>query len=237
MTRRTHRRAGLALRRASGGFTLIEVMLSVSILTMMVALVWASFSLAANSKTRAEEIGARYHQIRLAMYRMAREISMAYLSKNELQGTTRPRTMFVGKRNNSVDELLFSSLSHMRLGDDAKECDQSLIQYYAEPDRNDRSQLNLMRRETRRLGVEKPGEEGPAYVMLENIRELHFRYFDAVKNEWTDFWNTRSLDGHPDRLPAKVEIRITLMDEKGQEKTFVTATRTHIVDPVWFTPK
>jgi general secretion pathway protein J len=223
--------------RTSAGFTLIEVMLSVSILTMMVALVWASFSLAAKSKDRAEEISARYHQIRLAMYRMAREISMAYLSKNQIQGTTNPRTMFVGERNSSVDELLFSSLSHMRLGDDAKECDQSLIRYYAEPDRDDRSQLNLMRRETRRLGVEKPGEEGPAYVMLENIKELHFRYFDPVKNEWSDRWNTRSLDGHPDRLPAKIEIQLTLADESGKERTFTTATRTHLVDPMWFTPK
>jgi general secretion pathway protein J len=222
------------VKARQAGFTLMEVMVSLAILAGMMMMVWGSFSLTVKSKRRIERIEQRYHQIRLAMNRMAREISMAYLSKNDLQGTMNPRTRFTGLRNSSVDDLIFSSLSHMPLQADAKECDQTLIHYYSEADPDDMSVTNLMRRATRRLGVEKPGEEGPAYIMLEDIEELHFEYFDDVNNEWKETWNTTSADGQPDRLPTKMRIELTLRDEGDRETTFTTATRIHLQDALWF---
>ena len=222
-------------QRRTVGFTLIEVMLATSILTVMVTLIWASFSITTKSKRRAEAISDRYHQVRLAMHRMAREISMAYLSKNDMVGTVNPRTMFMNKRSTPIDELTFSSFAHMRMSEDAKECDQSLITYFGAPDPEDRSRMNLMRRETRRLGVEKPGEDGPAYALLEGLEGLRFEFFDANANEWREQWSTLSADGQPDRLPVKIRIFLTVKDERGKEVTFRTATRTHMLDPLWFT--
>ena len=207
----------------------------VAIIAGMMTLLWGSFSLTVNAKRRVEAIEERYHQIRLAMTRMTREISMAYLSQNDVSGSLNPRTRFVGQRNSSADDLIFSALAHMRLKQDAKECDQSLVRYYAAPDPDDRGITNLMRRETRRLGVERPGEEGPAYVMLQDIEELHFEYFDADKNEWKDTWNTMSADGEPNRLPTKVRVLLTLRNEAGKEVTLRTATRIYLLDPLLFT--
>ncbi|MBW2731419.1 MAG: prepilin-type N-terminal cleavage/methylation domain-containing protein [Deltaproteobacteria bacterium] len=223
-------------RRQQSGFTLIEVMLVIAIISVMASLVWASFSLSTRTKRKAEAISERYHQIRLAMERMTREISMAFLSKNDIPGAMKPRTFFTSKHQSSVDELTFASLSHMRLREDAREGDQTLISYYSAPDVEDRSRTNLMRRATRRLGVEKPGEDGPAYVMLEDVEELHFEFFDVNANEWREQWNTGSVDGQPDRLPTKVRIVITIKDEKGKDITFHTATRIHLRDPLWFSP-
>jgi len=222
-------------RSRDRGFTLLEVLLSVAIVASIMTLVWGSFALTARSKQYGEQLGDRYHQLRLAMNRMAREISMAYLSKNDQIGTNNPRTMFVGQRNGSVDDLMFSAFAHMALKADAKECDQSLIRYYAAPDPVDRGKTNLMRRETRRLGVERPGEEGPAYVMLEDIKELHFEYYDDIGEEWEEEWDTRSASKQPDKLPDQVRIVVTLNDERGEEVTVRTATRTHVRDPLWFT--
>jgi general secretion pathway protein J len=220
--------------RRQSGFTMLEVLVSIAIVAGMMTLLWGSFSLTANSKRRVEEIEDRYHQLRLAMGRMAREISMAYLSKNDQAGKLKPRTLMTGQRNASVDDLLFSSLAHMRLQENAKECDQSLIRYYSAPDPDDRSVTNLMRRESRRLGTEHPGEDGPAYIMLEDVEALHFEYFDEQNNEWRETWDTTSMDGQPDRLPSKVRISLTMRDEAGEEITFQTATRVHMLDPLWF---
>jgi general secretion pathway protein J len=222
--------------RQDAGFTLMEVLVSIAIVAGMMTMLWGSFSLAVDSKRSVERIEERFHGIRLAMGRMAREISMAYLSKNDQPGKLKPQTTFQGQRNSSVDDLLFSALAHMRLKENAKECDQSLIRYYAAPDPEDRSVTNLMRRESRRLGVEHPGEDGPAYIMLEDIEELHFEYFDEQNNEWKETWNTVSADGQPDRLPSKVRIMLTLKNEDDKEVTFVTATRVQLQDPVWFAP-
>lgn len=220
--------------RRSGGFTMLEVMVSVAIVGGMMTLLWGSFSMTIRSKRRVEDIEERYHQIRLAMNRMARELSMAYLSKNDEPAALRPRTQMVAQRNSSVDDLLFSALAHVQLRENAKECDQSLIRYYAAPDPDDRSVTNLMRRETRRLGVERPGEDGPAYIMLEDIEELHFEFFDERNNEWRDTWNTTSADGQPDRLPNKVRIELTVKGETGKEITFKISTRIFLLDALLF---
>lgn len=221
------------------GFTLVEVMIATAIMTMMITLVWASFSLTIESKKRGEDISDRFHQVRLTMQRMVREMSMAYLSKNDYeltlnQNIQNSRTRFIAKRNNPVDEVTFSSFSHMRLSDSAKECDQTLITYFSAPDPENRSQLNLMRRSTRRLGVEKPGEEGPAYIMLEDVESLHFEFYDAVSDEWRENWTTIQADGQQDRLPLKIRIYLTMKDASGDSITFRTATRTHLLDPLWF---
>lgn len=221
--------------RQEAGFTLMEVMVSIAILASMTTLLWGSFSLSSRTKRRVEEIGDRYHQIRLAMGRLVREISMAYLSKHDQPGTTKPRTLFTAQRNHGIDELVFSGLAHQPLRANAKECEQSLIRYYGAPDPDDRKRIHLMRYESRRLGGERVMEQGSADVLLEDVEELHFEFFDEQANEWKDRWNTTSADGQPDRLPSKVRISLTLRDETGRRVTFISATRIFLRDPMWFT--
>lgn len=216
------------------GFTLIELLISIAILAGMTALVWGSFSISAKSKQRVEKMGERYHQIRVAMNRMVREISMAYLSKNDTLGTTNPRTRFVSLRNRTIDDFMFSAMAHNPFEENAKECDQSLIRYFQAPDPDDRSRTNLMRRESRRLGVEHPGEEGQAEIVLEDVTELHYEFLDDTLNEWKEDWNTTTADGQPDRLPAVVRISGVIKDERGKDMPILTAARLQLRDPLWF---
>jgi general secretion pathway protein J len=221
-------------RIGQGGFTLIEVLLSSAIIASMMTLIWGSFSISARGKKRAEVIADRYYQVRQALGRMAREISMAYLSKNDQPGRVWPRTFFASEHNSKGDMLMFSYLGHVRLRENAKECDSAVIRYFVEPDVNDRSQLNLMRAETRRLGEERPDEAGTVNVLLEDIDEIHFEFFDEQANEWREVWNTRAADGQPDRLPTKIRITVVLKDEHDRPMTITTATRIHLQNPLWF---
>ena len=55
--------------------------------------------------------------------------------------------------------------------------------YYAEPDPDDRSVINLMRRETRRLEAADPSTLlGESYVLCPGISRLKFSFYD-YKNE------------------------------------------------------
>lgn len=219
------------------GFTLIEVMLSVAITVMITTMVWGSFSLTSRARKKADRLSARYHQLRLAMNRMAREISMAYLSKHDQVGALVPRTLFESKRQARVDELTFSAVAHVRLQENAKESDQAMIRYFAAPDPENRRQTNLMRREAVRLGSDRPGEIGPAYTMLEDIESLRFEFFDPVANEWKDSWNTRSVDGQPDRLPNRVKILLEAKDEQGKTLRLQTQTKVYLQDALWLVPQ
>jgi general secretion pathway protein J len=224
--------------RRQGGFTLVEVLVATAILASITALIWGSFHSASGSKQRVEAIGSRYHQIRMAMNRMAKEISMTFLSTHDDPNTNRPRTFFIVEKDSRGDYLMFSSLAHQRLNEDAKECDQSVISYYLAPDPDDKAVMNLMRRETRRLGVERPKEDGQAHILLEDVKRLEFAFFDdrPEKNDWIESWDTQKVDGQPNRLPAKVRILVTLEDEYGRDITLRTATRTFLREGLWFQP-
>jgi hypothetical protein len=70
--------------------------------------------------------------------------------------------------------------------------------------------------------------------MLEDIEELHYEFYDDQIKEWRETWNTRTADGQPDRLPAKVRMAVTLRDERGKPVTFRSATRVYLREAIWF---
>ena len=222
--------------RAEAGFTLIEIVISASILAIMLVLVAASFSVTNTSRKSAELLGDQYHQVRLALDRMSREISMAYLSRNDASGTQRPRTYFVAEPDDPIAKLSFSSVSHLTIKELAKESDQSIIEYVGE-DRDDA--LVLVRREIPRLGMDDENMEKYARTVpaLEHIASLEFEFYDEQNKEWKDDWDTRSADGEIYRLPSKVKIYLTALLGKKNEKevVFQTATRIFVRDPLFFT--
>ncbi len=225
------------MKRARG-FTLIEVMVAVSILAVVSALVWASFRQTYDTKTRIEANGSRYHTVRLALERLSREISMAYLSQNEDTNQQERRTFFVGKRHGDIDEVRFSMFGHQRLYADANEADTSQVVWYGARDRDNSYQNNLMRRETRRLQNVKPElAAGESDIVCDDIVRFRIDYWDARDKVWRDEWSTVAADGQPDRLPAKVRITLSVYDERHVEIPFQTEVRLPIQEPLNLRPR
>ncbi len=197
------------------GMTLVEVMVAMAILAAMMMLTWQSFRSTAQAKMEADRIQDREHEIRIAMNRMVADLEGAYLSANEDQSLMERRTLFIGQEATPVDELRFSSLTHSVLWSDAQESEQTLIAYYAEPDPDDSSKTNLMRRESRRLSNENWQQE-PAEVdvLLRNIQKVEFQYYDWRDKEWGKKWNSTQADAERGRVPFYVKIRIEVEGPK-----------------------
>ncbi len=220
-------------RRRYRGFTLIEVMVAVTILAVVSMLVWSSFRQTTLTKANIESQAARYRTVRLALDRMSREIAMAFLSQNEDTSQPERRTRFVAHRRGVVDELAFSYFGHQRLYEDAPEGDTAVVSYFSEPDRERRGAINLMRRESRRLGYQKPEElSGQTDVLCDEVVRLKIDYYDARDKVWREEWNTLAADGQPDRLPIKVKITLTVRDERGKDIPFQTQTRIALQEPL-----
>ena len=215
------------------GFTLIEVMVAMAILAIVSTLVWSTFRETSRTKQNVEAQAARYRTVRIALDRMSRELAMAFLSQNEDTAQPERRTRFVGKRHTDVDELTFSYFGHQRLYEDAPEGDTAVVSYTSEPDRDHRGGINLMRRETRRLGYGKPEElSGQRDILCDDVVRLKVDYYDSRDKTWREDWNTTSADGQPDRLPSKIKITLTVHDERGKEVPFQTQTRVFMQEPL-----
>jgi general secretion pathway protein J len=223
--------------RAGSGFTLLEVMLAIAILGFIMALLWGSFSRTAAIKQRTEAGEDRLHAVRVAMMRMTREIEMAFMSNSFNIGLQERRTMFIGTPHGDFDELRFSWFGHQRLRTDAPEGDTAVVNYYVQSDPSDRSAMNLIRRETRRLDQLDPKTiPGEAYVLCPGVTRLKFQYYDYVKKEWKDEWNTMGADG-VQYLPTHVRVTLGLNDERGKEMVFTSAARIHMTERVDHRPQ
>jgi general secretion pathway protein J len=224
--------------KRSRGFTLVEIMVAVTILAVVTSLVWGSFHSTFKAKAVVEASAMRYHTVRLALERIARELTMAYVSQNEDTSQQDRRTFFVGKRHGDADELRFSMLGHQRLYADANEADTAQVVYYGARDREDSSKLNLLRRETRRLNNLKPEiAAGESDIVCDDIVRLKVDYWDWRDKQWREEWSTIAADGQPDRLPSKVRITLTVYDERHQEVPFQTEVRLPMQEPLNLLPR
>jgi general secretion pathway protein J len=203
----------------------------------MMVIAWGTATQTMNAKRHFGAVQDRFREARAAMQRMVSDIEMAYLSNNEDRTHSDPRTFFVGESSGDIHALRFSSFAHQRLYADANESDQTVIVYYSAPDRQHREHTNLMRRETRRLGNEKPESlPGESDVLFSNLTKLSLAYFDVKANEWKDSWSTQGADGSAGRLPDRVRITLSFLDDEGKEMTLTTQAKVNLSEMLQFIP-
>lgn len=212
-------------QRAQGGFTLIEVMVAMAILAFMMAIAWGTSRQTVKAKKYYEKVQDRYHEARVAMARLSRDLSMAYLTQVDPNPIDR-RTFFVVESASDADTMRFTTFSHQRLYADANESDQTAVAYFTAPDPNDRSRTHLWRRETYRLGYEKfddlPGE---ADVLFQDIAKFKLSFWNPQDREWEESFDMKTIDGLRVRTPDRVRVRLTFKDERGEDVTVLSEAR------------
>jgi len=239
----THASTRARARRAprpGAGFTLIEVLLAVTLLAMVSSLVYGSFARTFDAIDYVEGAQARYHDLRLALERLARELSMAFIydcrEVDSPTGEETFRTLFKSERQSDVDKLVFTSFAHMRMVRDSNESDQSVLTYYGDDDPDDRDLTDLMRKEKVRIDGE-PEEGGQAEILCRGIESLHFEFWDETKTEWVEEWDCSQIE-RLNQLPKLVRITLTVLDEAGKELPLSTITRIFTTKPlsIWMKP-
>jgi general secretion pathway protein J len=207
----------------------MEVALAVAILAIMATLTYGSIARTFDAYETVSEIDARHHEVRLAMNRMAKELSMAFLTDPRRDHGPEQlwKTIFKAEASRPFYKLNFTSFAHQILLADAKESDQCEIGYFGAPDPDNPRQMDLMRREDPRLDRD-PELGGRTYVLAENIKEFKLRFFDPKDDDWKDAWNTLDAE-FAGRLPTIVEITMVIQDEHGKDVKFMTKTRINLI--------
>jgi general secretion pathway protein J len=214
------------VRRGREGVTLIEVMVAITIFAVVGTMIYGTLVSTARHKEKLQEEIDRHHALEAALERMAREISMAFVSaqpnpSSSLQVT---KTAFYGVDRGNRDRLDFTSFSHRRLFRNAHESDQNEISYFLANDPSDAGETVLARREQNRID-DDPTRGGRVEVLLEGVESLEFEYLDPTTHLWVMRWDTRNAAGQPNRLPTQVKIRLRVKDPRNPHRTQVYGTR------------
>lgn len=213
------------------GFTLIEVMTALGILAVLTALVWGSFAPTWEAKQVVQEQADHYHGIRLALGRMTREVSMAFLSNNYDRVHHRERpTHFVSEDSGTRDKLRFTTLAHDRLYQGAKESDQAVVEYRLDNDPDDRQKMAIIRR-VKPIIDEDPDRGGTEAVLATGVEGLDIDFWDPDENDWVREWDTYEL-GQNERLPERARITILARGDDGEVRKFTTQTMIFLRRPI-----
>jgi len=217
----------------SRGFTLLEVMIAIAVLSMIGAITFKSFDAANDLKRRVENAEDRDQAVRGALDRIGREVSMTFLSEHYDHKRFRERpTFFKLKDGRREADLTVTSFAHERLHVDAKESDQAVFEYHI--DRGDDGKPCLYRRVKPQIDEdwERGGEQAP---LAEDVVRFTVQAWDPKDREWRDEWDSNS----PERtggvlIPPRVRIALTILDEQGKEKTWTTQARLMLGLPLDF---
>lgn len=195
----------------SSGFTLIEVMIAIAILSFIVMGVSLFTQSTLNNKEMTERLDNLNHSAFLALHKMSMDLQMAFLlSGPDFLGTDgKIKTVFKG----SEDQLNFVSFSHVRYFKEAQEADYGEVGYFLEDSKEEGGGKNLMRRESKVID-DNPEEGGTGEVLIDGIKEFHLEYYDSTKKEWGKNWDSTQLD-FSNRLPMAVKIEIEIQDPSG----------------------
>lgn len=212
-----------ARARAGAGFTLLEVTIAIAITAIMGMMVLGTFRQVDRAHEITRDQGDRYAGARLALSRIAREVSMAFISEHYDSSTTqrlreRP-TVFVGEE----DAILFCTFAHQRLGRDLNESDQAVVEYTLESDPDQSGVQALFRREKARID-EEPERGGRKDLVTDHVTSFRLQYWDPKKNDWAREWSTKSLE-HPDDLPSRVRVELEVKLPDGRTEKLSTEAR------------
>ncbi len=219
----------------AGGFTLIEVMVSISILAIMGGLVVSTISNTLLARDMLADSDTVNQSARVALGRLSRELELAYLTSSTAAINTF-RTIFIAEDDDPADRLWFTSLSHRRLYRDSRQCDQTEITVWAEDDPEDSSLMVLLHREAPRIDHE-PDKDGLILPLAHGVKRFDLYFLDGKLNEWRDDWSTVGNET-PERLPRAVKLVLVIskpdLDEPETlvDHTYVTTILLDYAEPM-----
>jgi len=190
-----------APRGSDGGFTLIEILLAVSLVAMMATLVFGSLYVTINAIDSARANSADEQIVRSTLRLMTDELSVS-------EGrTTFPWIGINGQQDGQpADSVAFLTMGQFRGADSAKDTELVRIVYTREGDRL----LRFVRRNLYGLTDESVEQ----VELATKVKGFNIRYYDSKSNLWLDEWDRRGLES-----PKAILIELTLLQDKTEVQT------------------
>ena len=228
--------------RKPSGFTLIEVMIAMLIMSMLTLLISTSIRNATKNKRKFEariasetllydclkilkqdlEKAFNYQDVFFEMEQQA--INRLNQEKNKLtsakSGTSlaplQKLTHFLGEENS----VHFTSLNHFRTRYNSQESNQMEVGYYLGECKNKNSQgkSQCLWRRSSHLIDDRVDEGGTKVILAENVSHFKLSYRDdGESDDWLERWRSdnRGREDHRNRFPNLVKIELKIENKKN----------------------
>lgn len=186
------------MNRPQQGFTLIEILVAVSISSIMLVTIYGVFTTMSNARIRVETAGEGYHQARVIFDRIGREIRSSFVDPKKLEET---------RMRGGIDDRGIPFLALATTAGAPRQGVTSgvvLVRYELRQEAGEASEKpSLFRSETPELAE---GESPMIYRMASGIETLRLRFLDA--GEWRDEWPPDTGSGPPQAVEVSLSMVI-----------------------------
>ena len=191
-----------APRDSEGGFTLVEVLLAVSLVSMMAALVFGSLYVTTSAIDAARANSANEQIVRSTLRVMIDELSVG------VGPETGPWMGINGQQGGQpADSVAFLTMGQFRGAESTKDTEMVRIVYTREGDRL----LRFVRKNLYGLTDESVEQ----VELATKVKGFNVRYYDGQSRLWVDEWDGRGRPGTPKALL----IELTVLQENAELQT------------------
>jgi general secretion pathway protein J len=216
------RRKSLLLSLQNKGFTLLELLLAITITAVIITIVNFAFFQSNKNIEAVRTQREAYQTVRIVMDRMVKDLTCAYLPSPVLRPTMTAQGIsmyrFVGANDdsNSIDKDTISFTTTTDIGFSKVPGGVCEVAYYLKEMENKKDVFTLMRREdpTPHFGSTKAGSE---MELAEGVLGMNIIYIDESSQELKEWDLSKKLT-----LPKQVKVTLSL--EAGKDKLTFTGT-------------
>jgi len=191
------------------GFTLIEVLIAISIFAIAISSIYGVFTSISATKDKLDLNSETYHQARVILDRIGREIHGVYVHNGSDISILRGG---LNERGELFFELSTTAASSLNI-DGTKFV---AVRYELVADRESKDGRYVILRTEKPLWGSLSGQDFPAMRMATGIKNFRIRFLS--EKTWQNQWDEK-LQGFPDML----EVLLTADDKEGEEISFLTA--------------
>ena len=192
----------------TGGFTLIEILVAITILSIVLTSVYGIFGSISAAKTRLDRDSTDYHTARVVFDRFSRELHGAYYSSND------QTTFFRGGRDNNGEtflELTTTAVTPLSaVGTGIAE-----VRYRLEANEEPSNELMVLMRGEKPRQSSSMLHDDRMMRLAAGIERLTVRFYSA--GQWHNEWDARQKG-----LPQLVEITMIVSPEGDRQVPFST---------------
>lgn len=200
------------------GFTLIEILIAISIFATVISLAYSSYNATFHIINNAQAQTNIYSKARIAMERIVEDLESFYPGKEiQFKGTSETFG------NYRADSLQFFSTAHVRLQPDSRSPGTVLIRYTVEED-PDSETLLLYRSELPATNTnEIDSKTSPGLLLCNNLLEVAFDYQNKDGENVENWGDDEEEEDAPDLVT--ITLRFDDTEQEGAGILFQTGIR------------
>lgn len=200
--------------KGDGGFTLVEVLVAILIVSIVLSTIYASYSgtfKIAKSSEYAEKV---YDMMRITADRMIQDIESLTPQKNSYELLLSASE--VTSESGQIEFISSAGLSYT----DGRSTANARIRYYLTKE-SEGEGYSLWRSDSASINTFKEGSSPKGFLLCNRLKSIRYTMFDQSGMQY-DTWSSVSRSG---KVPASVLIRFEFLNENENNEPYKFMTR------------